>query len=206
MKYAKFREYSEKYPWLSEVIGFSLQGSILLSGVLKEVIRTKIGFITFRPFETLSMEVTESSEGSIIPDERYKHVKMERWATIRYYIYFHIRGNENPERIAFPSQNSSVGERIEELKKWYLSCEAFKDTTLVFDRVIRLTTTGSSYTGLSNANFEIYEFPLEKAGTRHPLRTPEIVPNQLVIDANRAYMNNQPMPPIMPGQILSTHA
>ena len=129
---------------------------------------------------------------------------MSSWINISYMICFHIRGADRPERLAFPD-GESIEKRIESLKKWYLECEAFKDTTLVFDRVVKCTITGSSYAGLTNASLEIYEFPLEKAGTRHPLRTPEVVPNQLVIEANRAYMNNQPMPPIMPGLILSEH-
>lgn len=190
MKWKKFREIQAQYPFLSHDLNWR--------GVLrdtKEFVRTKVGFIAFRPFEKLDLFAKQSSSGTPLKSN-YVHVKMECYKAVEYQLSFHVEGEDNSARLRYVTTDigdGSIQAHIDDVTRWFEGCEVFRGKQLVWERVVKRTVRGSSHAGLTDMSLEIYLFPRFyrfKPMTRTPL--PSVNP------ATIAYMNGAPMPPIIP--------
>ena len=194
MKYAKYVSLVEQHPWLSEAIRFCLcrftTGS---NGNMKEIVRTKIGFVAPRPYNSLALLGKDASSSQTLPSP-YKYAVLEKWSSVNYSVHFQISGDAH-ERIVFPDGGRTVVQLMEEVKEWFLKCESFKDQTMVILGIIKQSRSGSSHTGLTNVNIEFYEPPVGQRAIHYPSKATPKAPDE----AARAYVDGTPMPPIIPG-------
>jgi len=156
MKWAKFVALRAQYPFIA--------GDLCFRGTLrsdKEFIRTKVGFIAFRPFEKLDLSAKHSSSGTPLKS-KYRHVRMECWEAVDYDIRFHVEGEDEGTRLRYVTTDvgdGSIQAHIDAVIEWFNNCEAFRGKQLIWERVVKRTTSGSGYIGLSKMSLEIYEFP-----------------------------------------------
>ena len=190
MKWNKFQEKLQKYPFLEQDLIWRSP-----SRFTKEFVRTKVGYIAFRLFETLDMSAVGSSIGTPL-ESKYIHAKEECYHNVDYQISFHIEGEDDGARLRYVTDDEGkigIQAHIDDIQQWFDSCFGFKDKQLVWERVIKRTTRGSSRAGLTEMNLEIYMFPQFyrfKPRPRVPLPLPD--------PAYLAYLRNEPMPPIIP--------
>ena len=206
MKWAKFLELKEKYPFIEECIlstSFASERDRQHNRKdCKEFVRTKIGFIAIRPFESLNLAEKGSWRSSpIAGEEHLKYAKMECFESTYFQISFHVEGEPDGSRGRFvyaSSELSSIQDHIDEITKWFEGCEAFLGKQLIWEWIARREKSGSSHVTLSQMNVEIYLFPKFyrfKPERRKKWTLPPVDP------ALKAYLNNERMPPIMPGPI-----
>jgi hypothetical protein len=156
MKWHKFLELNAKYPFLASDLCW--RGTLRND---KEFVRTKVGFIAFRPFEKLDLSTTESSSSTPLKSN-YVHVRMECYRATYYQIRFHVEGEAEGTRLRFVTTDigdGSIQTHIDDVTNWFASCEVFRGKHLVWERVVKRTVSGSSHVGLSKMDLEIYEFP-----------------------------------------------
>jgi len=201
MKWNKYQQQTAQYPWLNQVLGFNFWNH-WAHKTAKEIVKKHVGYIAFRPFASLDMKATTTSTSNILPDARYQHVQMEMYTRCDYSIYATVVGDEH-ERIKFTDDGTTVEQCIDAYKEWFVKCDVFKDRRLLLTRVIKRTISGSSYTGLTNVNFEIYEFPIGERVVVHPVQTPEPQIDPYDREVMTAYVSGTPMPPIRPGMQLA---
>ncbi len=190
MKWNKFQDELKKHPFLAHDLTWRGVGRFT-----KEFVRTKVGYIAFRPFETLNMSAVGSSIG--IPlKSKYIHAKEECYHNVDYQISFHIEGENDGSRLRYVTDDEGkigIQAHIDDIQQWFDNCFGFIDKQLVWERVIKRTTRGSSRAGLTEMNLEIYLFPKFyrfKPMPRVPLPPPD--------PAYTAYLRHEKMPPIIP--------
>lgn len=191
MKWKKFRELQAQYPFLAHDLNWR--------GVLrdtKEFVRTKVGFIAFRPFEKLDLSAKHSSSSTPLKSD-YVHVKMECYRAVEYQLSFHVEGEGDGTRLRYVTTDigdGSIQAHIDDVTRWFEGCEVFRGKQLIWERIVKRTVSGSSHAGLTDMSLEIYLFPRFyrfKPMPRTPLPPPD--------PAYMAYINGEPMPPIVPG-------
>jgi hypothetical protein len=193
MKWKKFRDLQAQYPFLAKDLNWR--------GVQrdsKEFVRTKIGFITFRPFESLNLAARHSSSSTPLRSN-YSNVEMECYTATEYQLCFHVEGEQEVTRGRFVTTDvgdGSIQAHIDDVTKWFEGCEVFRGKQLIWERVVKRTVNGSSHVGLSQMNLEIYLFPRFYRFKPMP-RTPVPSPDP----AHVAYVTGAPMPPIIPGTL-----
>lgn len=194
MKWKKFLELQTQHPYLEKDL-YGMGGP----QKRKEFVRTKVGFIAFRPFEKLDMSARYTSSGTPLKSN-YVHVKMECYEATDYRIVCHVEGEEDGTRLRYVTTDigdGSVQAHIDDLTKWFEGCEVFRGKQLVWERVIKKTVSGSSHVGLSIMNLEIYLFP--RFYRFKPIPRERFLPAD---PATVAYMTGATMPPIIPGRQL----
>ncbi|HEU0080501.1 MAG TPA: hypothetical protein VFQ72_00535 [Candidatus Paceibacterota bacterium] len=193
MKWKKFCELQAQYPFLAHDLNWR--------GVLrdtKEFVRTKVGFIAFRPFEKLDLSASSSSRGTPLKSD-YVHVKMECYTAVEYQLSFHVEGEGDGTRMRYVTTDigdGSIQAHIDDVTRWFEGCEVFRGKQLVWERVVKRTVSGSSYAGLTDMSLEIYPFPRFYRFKPMP-RTP-LPPSD---HSHVAYVTGAPMPPIIPGTL-----
>ena len=194
MKWKKFLELQAQHPFLGNDLNWR--------GVLrnhKEFVRTKVGFIAFRPFDKLDLAAKAASSGTLLKSN-YVHVKIECYQAVEYQLSFHVEGEADGTRLRYVTTDvgdGSIQAHIDDVIRWFEGCEVFRGKQLIWERVVKRTVSGSSHVGLTNMSLEIYLFPRFyrfKPIPRTPL--PPADP------ATVAYLTGAPMPPIIPGRQL----
>ena len=199
MKYKKYIVRIGQHPWLTGAVRFSLARFNGGNDCLKEVVRTKVGYIAPRPYEKLDLNAKNSSSSQPL-SSKYRFVAMEMWTSVDYSIHFVVSGDGH-ERIAFLDGGKTVGQRLDEIKAWFLKCDAFEGQSLIISGIIKQNRSGSSHSGLTNVNFEFYEPPVGERAIHRPNAIRDLLPRltQYELEARRAYMAGEPLPPLIPG-------
>ncbi len=157
MRWKKFRKLQAQYPFLEHDLGW---GCVLPK--IKKFVRTKVDYIAFRPFDELELNAKPVSTGTPLQSD-YVHVKMvEYYKTVDYHLIFHIEGEEQGARLRYVTDqigDGSIQAHIDDVTKWFEGCELFRGKKLIWERVIKQATSGSTLMGMSNMSLEIYEFP-----------------------------------------------
>jgi len=193
MKWKKFLELQAQYPFLAYDLNW--RGALRNP---KEFVRTKVGFIAFRPFKRLDLSAKYSSSGTPLKSE-YVHVKMECYKSVEYQLRFHVEGEDDSIRLRYVTTDigdGSIQAHIDDVTRWFEGCEVFRCKQLIWERVIKRTVSGSSHAGLTNMSLEIYLFPQFyrfKPMPRMPLPPPD--------PAHISYVTGAPVPPIIPGTL-----
>jgi hypothetical protein len=202
MKWNKFMALQSQYPFLANDLSWR--------GVLrdtKEFVRKKIGYIAFRPFETLDLTSKATSSITVLKSA-FRYTQMESYTSVEYQISFHVEGEGKHEggsgvdRLRYVTSevgDGSIQAHIDDVTAWFTSCEAFNGKQLIWERVVKRTVSGSSHVGLSNMNLEIYVFPRFYRFRSLP-RTLPPPPSR----ARLAYLRGEPMPPLIPGTLRFT--
>lgn len=194
MKWKKFCELQAQYPFL--VDDLSWRGVLL--GETKEFVRTKVSFIAFRPFEKPDLSAKYSSSGTPLKSN-YVHVKMECYKSVEYQLSFHVEGEDDGTRLRYVATDigdGSIQAHIDDVTRWFESCEDFHSKQLVWERIVKRTLSGSSHTGLTNMSLEIYLFP--QFYRFRPMPRTLFHPTD---PAHVAYVNGDLLPPIIPGTL-----
>ena len=155
MKWSKFLQLCARHPFIVSDLNWGGEAN-------KEFVRTKVGFIACRPFESLDLSTKESSSSTPLKSE-YRFVKMECYKVTQYELYFHVEGEGRGTRLRYVGPNigdGSIQAHIDEIIDWFEDCEVFRGKQLIWERVIKRTMSGSSYAGMTQMNLEIYLFPL----------------------------------------------
>lgn len=179
MKWKKFCELQAKY----EFLGCDLNWRGDLRN-MKEFVRKKVNYIAFRPFESLDLSTGPS-------------IGTSGTSAVEYQLVFHIEGEYDNARLRYVTAHigdGSIQAHIDDVMVCFEADENFRDKQLVWERVVRRTVSGSSNTGLTSMSLEIYLFPRFyrfRPIQRKPLRRA----NASYI----AYINGDPLPPIIPG-------
>ena len=193
MKWNKFQELQAQYPFL--VHDLSWRG--VMHGT-KQFIRTKVGFIAFRPFEKLDLSAKYSSSFTPLKS-KHVHIEMGCYKAVEYQLSFHVEGEDDGTRLRYVTTDigdGSIQDHIDDVTKWFEGCEVFRGKQLIWERVVKRTVSGSSHAGLTEMNLEIYLFP--RFYRFKPIPMP---PTRPVDKAAIAYMNGTPLPPIIPGTL-----
>jgi len=129
---------------------------------LKEFVRTKVGFIAYRPFETINLLTARESVVSWQMKSDYEFVQMHSWKAVNYDLWFHVEGEGESTRVRFMSPdigNGSIQAHMEEISKWFAGSQYFRGKQLIWERIVKKTKSGSSHAGTTEINFEIFLFP-----------------------------------------------
>lgn len=159
MKYGKFLDLVARYPFISHDLMW--RGVLCNPKEVKEFVRRKVGFIAFRPFEKLDLSARHLSSGTPLVSN-YAHVRMECYKATEYQLSFHVEGEPGGSRGRFVStdvDDGSIQAHIDDVTRWFESCEAFRGKRLIWERAIKRMVSGSSHVGLTEMDLEIYLFP-----------------------------------------------
>lgn len=157
MKWHKFLQLREKNPQLVHDLMWTNNNRNL-----KDFVRTTVGFIAYRPFETIDLSTARESITSEPMKSEYQFVEMSSWKTVRYNLWFHVEGEGESTRGRFVGPDigdGSIQAHIDEIKKWFAGCEVFRGKQLIWERIVKKTVSGSSHAGTTEVNFEIFLFP-----------------------------------------------
>ena len=154
MKWKKFEELAILHPYVYRDLQFHAG-----SRVMKELVRTKVGFIAFRPFDKL--DLTAKSESRSEPFRRNNpHCIKSHYESVEYIVSFHVEGEREDSRLRFvgPLDGGRIQDCIDHLVEWFEGCESFRGKKLIWERVTKRSVSGSWHL-VSNINLEIYPFP-----------------------------------------------
>ena len=188
MKWNRFCKLKEKHPFVS----IDLRHEKNISHSTKEFVKKKVGFIAFRPFDSLDLSRKCSLiciPPTIDPSECCRSVE--------YHMRFHIEGEDDGIRLWFVGNHigdGSIQANIDHVTNALELKGELRGKQLVWERVVKYIFSGSSHAGITVLNLEIYQFPRFYRFRPIP-RTPSRPVNPSVI----AYMTGGPMPPIIPG-------
>lgn len=162
MKWKKFLELQARNPSLLH----DLQWRVVLAGrEIREFVRTKVGFIAYRPFEKLDLNTKPPMDITRL-DRTYACVPAESYVGVEYDLIFHYEGEAPGSCGRIVTSNSmdvgdgSIQAHIDSITRWFESnIKAFQGKRIVWERVIKRTVSGGIYTGLASMNLEIYLFP-----------------------------------------------
>lgn len=193
MKWNKFHKLATQYPFLAHDLVW--RGSA--PSDIKQFVREKVGFIAFRPFEALDLS-SKSTSSSTPLKSQYRHTQMESYQVVEYQLNYHVDadGTDGCGRLGYVTPSlgdGSIQAHIDDTMEWLEECDVFKGKQLVWERVVKRTTRGSSHSGLTSMNLEVYLFPRGYRFRSLPCAAP------LPVDpAYAAYVRGEPMPPIIP--------
>jgi hypothetical protein len=159
MKWNKFIVLQNRHPFITHDLTF--RGKVMTPGEIKEFVRTKVGFIAFRPFNKLTLNEKRHSAGTPLKSN-YVHVRMECYTETAYQISFHIEGEADSTRLRYVTSeigNGSIRAHLDDLVRWFVGCEAFLGKKIVWERIVSHSISGNSYAGLIQMDLEIFEFP-----------------------------------------------
>lgn len=190
MKWKKFLALQAQHPFLGHDLNWR--------GVLKdprEFVRTKVGFIAFRPFDKLNLAAKAASSSTLLKSNNV-HRTMECYQAIEYQLRFHVEGEADRTRLRYVTTdvgNGSIQAHIDDVTRWFEGCEVFRGRQLIWERIVKRTLSGSSHFGLTDMSLEIYLFPRFYRFRSIPQeRLPQ--PDE----AAMAYARGGEMPPIIP--------
>lgn len=176
MKWEKFLKLINKHPFIEQ----DLRHKKNISPTTKEFVKKKVGFIAFRPFESLDLSSRSSSGAS----------------AVEYQLAFRVEGEYDKVRLRDVGTNS-IQFHIDLIMLWAETCEDFLGKQLIWERIVKRTVRGSVNTGLlTGMDLEIYLFP--RFYRFRPMPRP---PSRRADPSIIAYMNGEPLPPIIPGTV-----
>lgn len=203
MKWKKFLVVSQQHPAIAHDLCW--RGNPVPSGgQLKEFVRTKVGFIAFRPFESLDFQSRGSSTEEPLPG-KYRYASIASYSAIEWLLVFHIELEKSGTRLRYVNSGYSPGriqDHMDEIRQWHHRCEAFKGRQIIWERAVKRTVKGSSNTGLTEMNLEIYQFPPRWGFISMPSAKPVTLTAEMLRDreASRAYVHGSEFPPIIPAR------
>lgn len=177
MKWNKFKKIREDHPWIVSWVGSSQIVSVKRSNqplraeqMLNEWVAKRVDYISFRPFGAVSL----SSEGYMftkeIRDNEHHLLIHSTWDELRYYVLYHIDGEDKPfarseglhlsmDRDLKDGDSIMIHQGIGEVMRWHEEHWAKKGNALIFDAVLKVSTSGDSEHGVISQDFEIFPFP-----------------------------------------------
>ncbi len=189
MKWNKFQEMMYRHPFL--VDDLNSVGIVKKGKEIKEFVRTRVGFIAFRPFEKLDLASKTVSNGERLPSD-YVYAKLERFTRVDYDLMFHHEGEPEGSRgrnVFSDKGDGSIQAHIDDVTKQFETLEHYRGKQLIWDRVIKRTLHGSSHMP-AKIDLEIYLFP---QGYR--LKPMPRIPVPPIDPGHLAWMNYEPCPP-----------
>jgi hypothetical protein len=202
MKWNKFQLIVRQYPWILDMVtGWLDLGSLkdqpvdnprrvaLVERKLKEEVRKGIEYIAFRPFDKLDLSLEPTPYD---PNNR-------EWTMFD--VDYHVGYEENPgSRWRSVSDGKSIKQFVEELRASE-GAEAYaNDKVFVIDRILRIDVhLVDAFEGTGPISVQIYPCP---AGCGLHL-VPPLKASPPVDPSYLAYINHEPMPPIVPSMISS---
>ena len=209
MKWSKFRKLKGEYPWLEQTIDSCgiLERDGISHGeaqeILRRMVRQKLTFIAFRPFERLELDVERNdgrntAEYAFATDTYFdgnpQALYIEDWELV-----WHIGDRLDPRGRSI--EWKSIRQEIDEAKDWHRRNFNPDDEAITFDRVLKWTMRGNTRDTVSEMSLEIFPFP--PGWTFFPRNTEPPTPDSAKPEVTRAYMEGKQLPPVMPGMALT---
>lgn len=200
MKWRKFLEIEAKHPTILRDLGLSGQSR----GEVKEFVRTKVDYIAFRQFESLDLLCTTSSQ----PDDNSDICDISvhtSFTVVEFSLCFHIQLEEMGTNVRHVDKSVGMGsiqEHIDDVISCFEHDKKLEGKRPSWEYVVKRTSKGSLYHGLSSLHLEIYQFP-RHYGLLPIKRSVETVSGPK-LDYNHSYYSDEKPPgPIIPGTLKS---
>lgn len=191
MKWKKFQELVKRYPFVASDVGL-LDVSLANN---KQFVRRHVGFIAFRPFE--SLDLNSHSTFKVVPTETSPTTPPSyRFEMVEYSIC--VTFGDKTGRITLNTPNSpTIKEAIEKFDTFYETRVGVDEQSVDWKHVVRKSVRGNSDAHLvTEMNIEIYPFP--RFYRARPIPMPSMT---LPSPSHIAYMTGAHMPPLIPGTL-----
>jgi|GEM_PF-7100046 hypothetical protein len=211
MKWQKFRKLQERHSWILSVLGFDdLVGHPKVSesevrARIRRFATGKLDYIAFRPFDGLDLQkVRNDGRNTFVHaavTEKYLGGDPECWYKESWQIFWHLADrteNQQGDLVEW----KSLGQKIEETKKWWLDHIRIDPVSLTLDRIVKVASSGRG-DDTTKVSVEIYNFEPQNRWVFWP---PPPAPKTLTPDEvheaeqHRRYVTGEPMLPIMPSR------
>lgn len=165
MKWHKFRRIREQTPWILWYVGLMDVTAAPLNYPrgeatrrLRHWVRHHVGYIAFRPFDSLNLDCGNASEGT-----------REEWVSTTFSVRLHIGGADEPfGRLRYVTSKvredghdeTSIRKVMLELQSWHQKCWEKRGNPLSLDAVVKVIQSGSRAHGPRTQSLEIFPIPV----------------------------------------------